>query len=444
LAVSLSLVVGATAAVTLGGVGAGVKSPSSPTYFQDVKPILDGRCSGCHFRGGIGPFPLTSYADAHASRAAVAQAVRTRAMPPWHAKRGVRRYLHDPSLTDAQIAAVVRWVQRGAPRGDARRPGRSLAPIRGGLSRVDLRLTMPIAYTPTHHDGHDDYRCFPLDWTPTAPTFVTGADVSPGVRAEVHHIIVYLAPPAAAGSVAQWDASDPEPGYRCYGGPSATGRQALGINFLTGWAPGAASSNFPAGTGQRVEPGSRLVMQVHYNVGATAPRPDRSTVRLSLAPAVDRRAVYLPVVDLGWVLSPQTFRLQAGRERIVHSFTGDPTPVVRFLGGFDPSRGFTMHSAALHMHRLGKSAQLVLERASGKRELLLEIARWDFDWQRDYRFAAPVVFGQGDRLTIRCTHDNSRANQPFVDGRRAAPRLVTWGEDSSDEMCIGFVYVAER
>jgi hypothetical protein len=443
-ALALGLVAAATAAALLGGLTAAAKSPSGPTYFQNVKPILDARCAGCHFRGGIAPFSLTSYADARANRTAVAQAVRARLMPPWHAQRGVRRYLHDPSLTNAQIAAIVRWAQRGAPRGDARRPGTPLPPVRSGLERVDLRLAMPQPYTPTHAAGHDDYRCFPLDWTPSTPTFVTGADVKPGVRSEVHHIIIYLAPPAAVANVERWDAADPGPGYRCYGGPSASGQQGLGINFLTGWAPGATSTDFPAGTGQRIQPGSRLVMQVHYNVGASRPRPDRSIVELNLADDVDRRAVYLPVVDLGWVLAPQTFRLPAGRSRIVHFFAGDPSPAVRFLGGFDPSRGFTIHTAALHMHRLGKSAQLAIERASGMREVLLSIARWDFDWQRDYRFAVPVTFRPGDRLSIRCRHDNSRTSQPLVNGRRAAPRLVTWGEDSSDEMCIGFVYVAER
>ncbi len=428
----LVLLAVAVAAVERGGDATAAKSPARPTYARDVKPILDARCAGCHFRGGIAPFPLTSYADARASRNGIAQAVRARSMPPRHARRGVRRYLHDPSLTGAQIEKIVRWVRTGAARGDVRRPGTPLRPIPTGLARVDVRLPMPEPYTPKHGAGHDDYRCFPLDWTPGATTYVTGVDIAPGARAVVHHIIVYLAPPASASTVAQWDAADPEPGYRCYGGPSADGRQGLGINFLAGWAPGAGGSDFPAGTGQRVVPGSRLVMQVHYNVTSTAPRPDRSTVRLSLAPSVERRAVYLPVVDLGWVLSPQTFRLPARRRGIVHTFTGDPTPVVRYLGGFDPARGFTMHSAALHMHRLGRTARLVLQRASGRRELLLEIPRWDFDWQRDYRFAKPVAFAPGDRLSLRCTHDNPSS------------RLVTWGEDSSDEMCIGFVYVAER
>jgi mono/diheme cytochrome c family protein len=431
-ALALAATIAVASAAAPGGAAVAAKSPARATYLQDVKPILDARCAGCHVSGGIAPFPLTSYVDARARRHAIAQAVRTRAMPPWHARRGVRRYLHDPSLTDAQIAAIVRWARSGAPRGDATRPGRPLRPIPTGLSRVDVRLPMPAAYTPEHGAGHDDYRCFPLDWTPGATTYVTGADIAPGARAEVHHIIVYLAPPASAAAVAQWDAADPEPGYRCYGGPSADGRQGLGINFLAGWAPGAGSSDFPAGTGQRIVPGSRLVMQVHYNVTSTAPRPDRSTVRLSLASSVERRAVYLPVVDFGWVLSPHTFRLPARRRGIVHTFTGDPTPLVRHLGGFEPARGFTMHSAALHMHRLGRTARLVVQRASGRRELLLEIPRWDFDWQRDYRFGKPVAFAPGDRLSLRCTHDNP------------SPRLVTWGEDSSDEMCIGFVYVAER
>ncbi len=431
-ALALAATVAVVSLAAPNGVAAAAKAPPRTTYFQDVKPILDGRCTGCHVDGGIAPLPLSTYAEALAARNAVAQAVRVRAMPPWHARRGVRRYLHDPSLTDGQISAIVRWARNGAPRGDAVRPGKPVRPIPTGLSRVDVRLPMPEPYTPKHGAGHDDYRCFPLDWTPGATTYVTGVDIAPGARAVVHHIIVYLAPPASASTVAQWDAADPEPGYRCYGGPSADGRQGLGINFLAGWAPGAGGSDFPAGTGQRVVPGSRLVMQVHYNVTSTAPRPDRSTVRLSLAPSVERRAVYLPVVDLGWVLSPQTFRLPARRRGIVHTFTGDPTPVVRYLGGFDPARGFTMHSAALHMHRLGRTARLVVQRASGRHELLLEIPRWDFDWQRDYRFAKPVAFAPGDRLSLRCTHDNTTR------------RLVTWGEDSSDEMCIGFVYVAER
>jgi hypothetical protein len=428
----LTAVAGAVGIVAIGGhARATPAATGSPTYFGDVKPILDARCAGCHMSGGIAPFALTSYAGARRHAGSLAQAVRARRMPPWHAQPGVRRYLHDPSLTGAQISTIVRWAERGAPRGNPARPGAPLAAIGAGLSRVDLRLTMPAAYTPRRAAGSDDYRCFVLDWTPAAPTYVTGADIAPGVRAQVHHIIVYLAPPAAAATVERWDAADRGPGYRCYGGPSASGEQGGQINFMTGWAPGSGGGDFPAGTGQRLQPGSRLVMQVHYNTEAARPRPDRSTVRLRLAGSVDRRAVYLPVVDLSWLVSRQTFRIPARATNVPHAFTGDFSPLVRYLGGFDPSRGYVVHSAALHMHRLGRTARLDVVRASGEREGLLSIGRWDFDWQRDYRFADPVALAAGDRLSIRCTHANPTR------------RAVTWGEDSADEMCIGFVYVSE-
>ena len=117
---------------------------------------------------------------------------------------------------------------------------------------------------------------------------------------------------------------------------------------------------------------------------------------------------------------------------MTHSWAGDPRPFLRFLGSdVDLSQGFTIHSVLLHMHRLGKRGQVALVRASGKREVLLSISRWQFNWQRDYRLAVPVRFNNGDRLSIRCEH------------RNGTKRVVTWGENSADEMCIGFVYVSE-
>jgi copper type II ascorbate-dependent monooxygenase-like protein len=117
---------------------------------------------------------------------------------------------------------------------------------------------------------------------------------------------------------------------------------------------------------------------------------------------------------------------------VTHSWIGDPRPFLGFLGSdVDLSQGFMIHSVLLHMHRLGQGGQVAIVRASGKREVLLSIKNWQFNWQRDYRLAVPVRFNNGDRLSIRCTHRN-RTN-----------RTRTWGENSSDEMCIGFVYVSE-
>ncbi|HYZ20135.1 MAG TPA: hypothetical protein VE615_11365 [Gaiellaceae bacterium] len=402
----------------------------APTYFQQVKPILDGRCVSCHTAGGIAPFSLRTYAQARRHRAAISAAVRTKLMPPWRADRSYRRYLADPSLSRAQISAIARWAAAGAPKGNPARPGRALPPLAGDLSRADARLALP-AYTPRRAAGQDDYRCFVLRW-PDRARYVTGFDVTPGERREVHHMIVYVASPADAATVDGWDARDAGAGYGCYGGPSATGTRQIGARLLAGWAPGGSGSDLPAGTGTLVEAGSRLVVQIHYNLESTAPKPDRSVVVLKLDDSVERRGAYAPIVDLSWLVQPQTFRIPAARKRVLHSWTGDPRPLLQLLGtDIDLRNGFVVHSVLLHMHRLGHRGQVALVRAAGRREVLLSISDWEFNWQRDYRLAAPVRFANGDRLSIRCEHANPTR------------RTVTWGENSSDEMCIGFVYVSE-
>jgi copper type II ascorbate-dependent monooxygenase-like protein len=260
---------------------------------------------------------------------------------------------------------------------------------------------------------------------------VTGFDVVPGERREVHHMIVFVAQPRDAATVDAWDAGDPGAGYGCYGGPSGTGSTDIAARFLAGWAPGSEGADLPEGTGQLVDAGSRLIVQIHYNLESTTPRPDHSIVELKVDDSVAKRAASAPVVNPGWLISPQSFRIPPGK-RVTHSWAGDPRPFLRFLGSdVDLSQGFTIHSVLLHMHRLGQKTRLTLVRASGKRQVLLSISRWQFNWQRDYRLAKPVRFNNGDQLQISCEH------------RNRTKRVVTWGENSADEMCIGFVYVSE-
>jgi hypothetical protein len=431
--------------LTLPGRG-GAAASGRPTYYQDVKPILDSRCVGCHYTGGSAPFSLTTYRSARRYRTVVASAVRRRVMPPWHADDRYRRYLYDPSLSAAQIRTIADWAAGGAAKGDPSHPGPPLPPVSPRLDRVDARLTMPAAYTPKRQAMGDDYRCFVLPWNADRTRYVTGFNVVPGQRREVHHMILFLARPEDASTVDSWEAADRTAGYSCYGGPSLTGSgRQIAAQFLAGWVPGSFGTNFPAGTGIRILPGSRLILQVHYNLDAVRRRmPDRSTVELKLDDQVAKRAIYVPLVDFRWLISPRTFLIPAGRSRVAHSYSEDPRDVVPiFDRELDTSRGLVAYSALLHMHRLGRSGNIAVVGA-GRRSVLLRIRHWDFDWQREYYFADPEVIAPGDRLTIRCVHDNGRGAQPVVRGKRRRPHDVTWGENSSDEMCIGFLYVSER
>jgi Copper type II ascorbate-dependent monooxygenase, C-terminal domain len=435
------------AAATLGS-----RAPASrtaklpkPTYYQDVKPILDSRCAGCHFSGGIAPFALQTYAQARRNRTAIAHAVHMRHMPPWFADSRLRAYKYDPTLSAAQIRTITRWAATGAARGDATRPGRPLPSVTPPAIRADIQLLMSEAYTPSVRDGRDDYRCFVLPWSPSASTFMTGFNVRPGVPKEVHHMIVFLARPADAATVEAWERADSTPGYSCYGGPSLTGDDQIPANFLAGWVPGSGGSALPAGTGVEIVPGARLILQVHYNLDNVRPAPDRSTVEFQLADSVAKRGSYVPLVDFRWLAIRQTFRIQAGRKRNVHTVTLDPRSFLPFIGArIDVSNGFTIHSVLHHMHLLGKRGDIALVRANGRRVPLLSIRDWHFHWQREYQLARPEPFAPGDRLSLRCEHDNTAANQPFVNGRRQRPRTIFWGENSTDEMCISFLYVTER
>jgi mono/diheme cytochrome c family protein len=418
--------------------GESAAKAAAPTWFGDVKSIVDGRCAGCHRIGGIAPFSLTSYESARAHRAEVAYAVSRRLMPPWHAQRGVRRYLHDPSLTISQIGAIVRWAKAGAPRGDAAHAKPALASVAPAMTRVDRRIRLAQPYTPKGWlPGGDDYHCFVVPWTGDRARYVTGFNAIPAVPKEVHHIIVFLAAPTEAATVDGWDAAEAGPGYRCYGGASAVGARTIPVRLLAGWAPGLAGGDFPAGTGIEVPPGSRLILQFHYNLAHAhmrgGPKPDRSALEFEVADSVERRAAMLPIVDLGWILSPATFAIPANGRPVQHSWQGDPAFLARFFGGgIDFDAGVAVEGVILHMHRLGLSGSVNLRHASGATETLLRVPRWDFDWQRAYFLADPPTFRTGDRLGVSCTHRNTTG------------RTITWGESSSDEMCLGFVYVAER
>ncbi len=440
LAVAVGVV--ATIAVACGG-SSGGGSPSSPggtsglTYYHDIKPIIDAKCLGCHVQGGLGPFPLVTASDVTTHASLIKTFTSSRQMPPWLAAPGCQTYEGDPSLTDAQIQTIAKWADSGASAGDPSSVGAPLAVDETQLSRVDSTLTMAASYTPAIHP--DDYHCFLLDWPEAATKYITGFRARAGDAAIVHHVIAFLAPPSTAATYEQLNAGGA--GWTCFGGPGGDGNGAsLQASWVGSWAPGSTGGDFPTGTGIKVQPGSKIVLQVHYNTLSTT-GTEPTSLDFKLDDSVAKEAAIVPYTNPQWLQG--AMQIPAGNPDVEYAWAFDVSPYMSLItNGVIPNGAFTIYGAALHMHLLGTEISTAIGRGDGSGDAcLLNIPAWNFHWQRMYPFAQPITYNPGDKLKIDCHWNNSQANQPYVNGQQLPPKNVAWGEGTTDEMCLGLMYV---
>ncbi len=398
-------------------------SIDQPTYHRHVRAILEDACTSCHSEGGIAPFALTDYPTAMQFGPLLVNAIESGSMPPWPASDCCAPLLFHRGLSPERLAVLERWLEVGAPEGDpADAPP---PPDPGGLSRIDLELTMPAAYVPAPTIGDsDDQRCFLIDWPVVDETFVTGLEVVPGRRELVHHAIVYAIPEAQVGTYTALDDAGEGPGWSCPGGVVVQSGEA----YLGSWVPGANVHDFPEGLGHRVRANSRLLLNVHYKLAAPT-APDQTSVRFKLDESVDTEVEGLAVMNLAWLVGG-TMAIPAGDADVKHGYAYDPATWFNF------GQSLEIHNVSLHMHALGSSASLAVLRLDGSTDCLLHIEDWDYDWQGEYFLAEPITIRFGDRLYVECHFDNSAENQP--DGE--PPRDLWWGDDK--EMCIGSVLIS--
>ena len=430
-------------------------STSTPTYYGEAKAILDARCVTCHQVGDIGPFPLTTYQEVMPFKGTVRWAIANGTMPPWQPSDDCNTYRDNIDLTPSEKDVLLAWLDGGAPEGD---PANEPVPLNSPASEpfeVDISLQLPEPYTPTVEP--DDHRCQLIPWPATETLFVTGSRVTPDQRSIVHHVIIFVVGPEQVAEYQAYDDAEEGPGYTCYGGPTpANASSSGGIGSgpripeqLGFWVPGVRSAPFPSGTGIRVEPGSMLVAQMHYNTSSSAPVADQSVVEIATTDSVEKEATVLQAVDFGWVSNGQfggdAMTIPAGEKDVAHdtSIAFDSIIVERARGtlGLAKDAPLVLYTAGHHMHALGQTQYTELQHADGGTSCLLDTPDWDFAWQGRYTFANPVTFGGEDTLWMECTWDNSERNQPIVDGEVKEPVDVAWGEGTSDEMCLSGFYV---
>jgi hypothetical protein len=359
--------------------------------------IFERHCLACHQPGESGPFPLLTYVEAARWAKQIATVVGSGFMPPWLPAAGYGRFQHARRLTPAEVTEVKSWVAAGAPRGDG--PARLQAPPPRPWA-PDLAAEMRREFE-VPAEGADVYRCFAVPLALERDRYVRALDIRPGNRQVAHHAIVFQ---DLTGTARQRDQGD---GYECFGSPGFLPARGLG-----GWTPGSAQVEMPGGIPETLYKGADLVIQMHYHPTG---KPERDRTRVGFL-FTDQRP-QRRVMDVA--LGSTAIDIPAGERayKVTDHFT---LPVEVEALGIIP-----------HAHYVCKEMKGWARLPDGTRRWLIWIRDWNFNWQEQYRYAAPVRLPVGTRVEMEFTYDNSAGN---VRNPNHPPQRVRWGPGSADEM----------
>jgi hypothetical protein len=343
-------------------------------------------------------------------------------------------------------------------------PPPEAAPLRNGERFQEVGLERPYRPAPPE-GGTDEYRCFLIDPKLTDAAYLTGSQFLPQNTDIVHHGIFYQIAASDVDAAKSMDAETKGDGWQCFGGSGLDNDQYIGA-----WAPGHGETLIGDRTGYRLEAGSQIVVQVHYNLLATNGKrgpTDQSSMRLRLMPSTE---VVTPLVG---VLLPGPIELpctpdesgplcdrDAAIADLVKRTGAEAREEVDGLNelcnpGKEPVAGNTQHcdhqipqsvllyAITPHMHLLGRSISVELNPGTPNARTLLDQPGYNFDDQSEQVLPQPVQLNEGDTVRVTCTHDATlRSKLPQL--KTLKPRYVVWGDGTSDEMCLAIMTVTTK
>jgi len=427
----------------------GQTAAAAPTFSRDVAPILYRNCVSCHQPNSMAPMSLLDYQDARPYAKAIRMAVETRKMPPWFADPQFGHFANNMRLSDRDIQTITQWVDAGAIEGDRRDlPPRPELTRGFKLGKPDIVIDIGEDFAvPT---GDDVRRTFVVPTNFTEGKWIRAAEVLPGNPKLVHHVHLSVVPPERANQAVDgegnplggrserlWDVVDgqarlkdsaPTVNDACGESlpqlPNMSSIATEGGSFAT-MLPGKGPDVFDifgdGTTAKYIPAGSKLSFSMHYAKVLKPLPPDRTSVGLYLAKAPPLRPVK---------------RLDA-RNYYFAIPAGAANHEVKKCITFAADKALL--SITPHMHYRGKAARYELLHPDGRRETLLYVPRYDFNWQQNYRFKQPVPVEKSSQLIITFYYDNSAANRANPDPRR----LVRWGDRSEDEMMTTWTEVID-
>lgn len=430
------------------GAGGPSAAAASPTFHEDVEPLLQAHCQKCHRDGGIAPFSLLTYEQAKIAAPAMVVETGARRMPPWNAQDTAEckprlPWNHDERLTDVEIDTIAKWSAAGAPEGDPAKAPPAVEPPSNELAGATVTLTPKAPFVAS--GDRDEFRCFVLDHPFTQGAYLGGVHVLPGNKKVVHHAVVFTDP---TGDFAK--RAGPDGSFDCSSAAMAAagGGQTQGQSVtLDVWVPGQDPVDLPANIAMPLAASAKIIMQIHYSPGGKTAEPD--TTRVQLRAATTRPDYLLFTTAIGNFAStlPSGDGLQKEPDeaqaefRIPANARGHVERMRFTVPTIDASQTIWIYGVLAHEHLAGVDVKVDLER-DGDSQCLLE-DRWDFHWQRMYTYAAPVeklpTLRTGDRVALRCTYDNTMDNRrlgPEYEARGLQPMDLKLGEQTTDEMCL--------
>ncbi len=360
------------------------------SYTDTIAPMLEQKCVACHQEGGIAPFAFDNYERVKQFSGMIREAVRTDRMPPWDPDPFVAKFKDDKSLSGDQIQTLVAWVEAGAPRGEGKDPlamVRHVAP-EWPLGKPDLVVDIPKYTIPA--TGYVDYQ-YPTVANPLKEgRWLKAATAKVSQRQGVHHILSGVIPEGAT-----------QRGMQAWGG-------AVG-----GYTVGMESTVAPNGIGSWVPAGGEFGYQMHYTpFGKEAVSAEQIGLyfyKEGEMPDLIMRE--MPLVD-------QFIEIPAN--------DGNHKEIAYFLFPKDA----ILHTAVVHAHYRGTYSKLEVMDPTGKRETILNVPFYDFNWQRMYEFEKPIEIKAGSKVIATYIYDNSKRNPANPD----PSKTIVWGDQSFEEM----------
>ncbi|HSB11755.1 MAG TPA: thiol-disulfide isomerase [Blastocatellia bacterium] len=392
-------------AVFVAAVAASGPSDAKVTFTRDVAPIFYNRCIECHRPGEVAPMSLITFSEARPWAKAIKQKVVDRSMPPWLASPDSHQFKNDRRLSQKEIDTISAWVDAGAPKGE----DKDLPPAPKFEEGWAIGKPDAVVYLdrdmPVPAEGVVPYKYVTVPTNFDEDKWVQAAEIRPGNRKVVHHIIIFVQ----------------EPGGKTELSGEGSSRGGRGFK-LCGFAPGEQPKTFPPGTGRLIKKGSKLTFQLHYTPNGEA-ATDRSYVGLIFSKAAIQK-----VAQTGTAINAG-FVIPAGEGNYEVRSSWAAPEAVRIV------------DLMPHMHVRGKDFTYTAVYPDGRSEIVLRVPRYDFNWQLLYQLKEPLYLPKGARLDCVAHFDNSPKNKYNPDPTKE----VRWGDQTWEEMMIGwFDYVLEK